>query len=146
MFTDLVLAILHHLLVFALAAVLAVEFALMRAGLSGRNLTILAHVDRMYGLTAVAVIVVGVGRVVYGLKGWEYYVGNHAFWAKMAAFSAVGLLSIRPTMRILAWSRAGEGYVVPDGEIAAARRFLRAELVVFALIPVLAAMMARDVG
>ena len=38
------------------------------------------------------VIVVGIGRVIYGLKSWEYYVYYWAFWAKMAAFAVVGLL------------------------------------------------------
>lgn len=147
MMTDLLLAILHHLLMFMLAAIITSEFVLMRSGLSGRNLKILAHIDRMYGIVAMAIIVVGVGRVVFGLKGWEYYVANHAFWAKMAAFAGVGLLSVKPTVRILQWSRAGgDSYVVPDAEIGAMRRFLAAELVLFALIPVFAAMMARGFG
>ncbi|WP_159586972.1 DUF2214 family protein [Chelativorans xinjiangense] len=146
MLTDLLLAILHHLLVFLLAGVLAGELVLVRTGLSGRNLKVLGHIDRMYGLTALAIIVVGVCRVVLGLKGWEYYVASGAFWAKMAAFAAVGILSVKPTIRILKWARAGEGYTVPDAEIAAARRFLRLEVAVFALIPIFAAMMARGVG
>lgn len=148
MLTDLLLAILHHLLMFLLAAVLASEFVLMRKGLSGRNLSILAHIDRMYGALALAIIVVGVCRVIFGLKGWEYYVGNHAFWGKMAAFALVGILSIRPTVRILQWNRAAsaDGYVVPDAEISAMRRFLVAELIAFAFIPIFAAMMARGVG
>ncbi|MCT7376211.1 DUF2214 family protein [Chelativorans salis] len=145
MLTDLLLAILHHLLVFQLAGVLAGEFVLMRNGLSGRNLKVLAHIDRMYGLLALAIIAIGVGRVIFGLKGWEYYVTNGAFWAKMAAFAGVGILSIRPTMRILKWSRANAGgdHTVPDVEIVAMRRFLKAEVAVFALIPIFAAMMAR---
>lgn len=146
--TDLVLAILHHLLVFTLAGILAGEFALMRKGLGGRELKILAHIDRMYGVLALAVIAVGLGRVFYGLKGWEYYAGNHAFWGKMLAFLIVALLSIRPTIRILAWSRAGKdgAYVVPDAEIGAARRFLVFQIVAFAFILIFAAMMARWTG
>lgn len=149
MAVDLVLAILHHLIVFTLAGVLAAEFVLVRRGLSGRELSILGHIDGAYGGLAAAIILVGAARVVFGLKGWEYYVTSHAFWAKMAAFAVVGLLSIAPTMRIIRWRReaAGAGgYVVPDAEIAAARRFIHAELIVFALIPVFAAMMARGVG
>ena len=55
------------------------------------------------------IIVVGIGRVFFGLKGWEYYIYYWAFWAKMAAFVAVGLLSIRPTMRFIAWRKAAAG-------------------------------------
>ena len=106
---DLLLAILHHFLVFSLAGLLAAELVLLRPGLSGPNLGLLGRIDGAYGGIAVAVIVVGICRVIYGLKGWEFYVSNHAFWAKMAAFVVVGLLSIRPTMRILAWRRSGAG-------------------------------------
>ncbi|WP_420960245.1 DUF2214 family protein [Brucella sp. IR073] len=145
MLTDLLLAILHHLLMFMLAAALVSEIMLMRSGLSGRDLKILAHVDRMYGMVAIAILAVGICRVIFGLKGWEYYVANHAFWGKMIAFALVGLLSIKPTMRILRWSRAASGgtYVVPDAELAAARPFLKAQIVLFALIPIFAAIMAR---
>lgn len=148
MAADLLLAILHHLLIFMLAGILASELVLTRKGLSGRELRLLGHIDRMYGIVALAIIVIGIGRVFYGLKGWEYYVTNGAFWAKMAAFAGVGILSIRPTMRILAWRRAAsaESYVVPDAEIAAARGLLKAEAAVFALIPIFAAMMARGIG
>lgn len=148
MLTDLLLAILHHLLMFLLAAAIVGEFVLMRKGLSDRDLKVLSHIDRMYGLVAMAIIAIGVCRVIFGLKGWEYYVANHAFWAKMAAFAAVGLISVKPTIRILKWRRASKdgGYAVPDSEIAAMRRFLAAEIAVFALIPIFAAMMARGVG
>ena len=105
MAADLILAILHHLLAFLLAGVLAAEFVLVRRGLGGRNLSVLGHVDGAYGALAGAIILVGAGRVIFGLKGWEYYVYNHAFWAKMAAFALVGILSIAPTRRILRWRK-----------------------------------------
>ena len=150
MFVDLILAIAHHLLIFILAAALAAEFVLVRPGLAGRDLRVLAHIDQAFGGTALAIIIVGVLRVFLGLKGWEFYIYNVSFWLKMTAFLAVGLLSIQPTMRILAWRRAAERttgfYVVPDNEIAATRRMIRREALVFLLIPLFAAMMARGVG
>lgn len=147
--TDLLLAIVHHLLVFSLAGVLFAEFMLLKPGLTGRNLSILGNLDRAYGGLALAIIVVGVGRVVFGLKGWEYYVYNHVFWSKMAAFLMVGLLSVPPTIRIIKWRRdagSSSGHVVPDAEIASMRRYLHSELAMFALVLVFAAMMARGFG
>jgi|SRR5690606_5446140 len=147
---DLILAILHHLLIFMLAGTLAGEFVLLRPGLAGRDLKLLAHLDSAYGGLAGAIILIGVGRVFFGLKGWEFYVYSWSFWAKMAAFVAVGLLSVSPTMRIARWRKEAGSvkgtYVVPDHEITAARTFLRLEVLVFALIPIFAAMMARGVG
>ena len=142
---DLVLAILHHFLVFSLVAMLSAELALMRPGLKTDALPRLGRLDAAYGGIAVGVIVVGVCRVIFGLKGWEYYVANHAFWGKMIAFVIVGLLSIRPTMRILAWRRSGMA-VVPDSEVLAVRSWIKGEFLFLALVLVFAAAMARGVG
>jgi putative membrane protein len=149
MYTDLLLAIAHHLLVFALAGVIAVESMLIQQELSARAIGMLARIDRSYGVIAMLIIIIGICRVLFGLKGWEFYVYNWAFWAKMAAFAGVGLLSIQPTMRFIAWNKAlsrDGAFRVPDAELATARRFMRAEVVVFLLIPIFAAIMARGIG
>lgn len=146
---DLVLAVIHHLLVFSLAGILAAELVLVRPGLTGGSLGLLGRLDGLYGLVALLVVAVGFGRVFYGLRGWEYYVYYWAFWAKMAAFAAVGLLSIQPTMRIMRWRKSAAGapaVAVPNAEIATVRGFLKAQAAVFLLIPLLAAVMARAIG
>lgn len=147
--TDLVLAITHHFAVFLLAAILAVEFVLARPGLAQGGLALLVNVDRAYGGLAVLVILIGIGRMFLGLKGWEYYVYYWAFWAKMAAFAAAGLLTIPPTMRILRWRRQAaetSAHAVPEAEIAGLRAYLKGQVVCFAFILVFAATMARGVG
>jgi putative membrane protein len=149
MATDLILAILHHFLIFAIAGIIFAETMIVRRGLTGETIPLLARIDGQYGLLAGAVILVGMGRVFFGLKGWEFYIYYWAFWAKMASFVAVGLLSIRPTLRFLRWRNAAAGdtaYAVPDAEIDAVRPYLGAEAVVFLLIPTFAAIMARGVG
>ena len=148
--TDLLLAIVHHLIVFGLAAVLAAELALMRSStMSPSTVKLLGRFDFFYGMLAMAILVVGFVRVWYGAKGPDFYMHNHAFWAKIAAFAVVGLISIKPTMRILAWQKslkANAAFVPTLPEIAKLRRWLLIELHVFALIPIFAAMMARGVG
>lgn len=143
---DLLLAILHHLLAFALVAALAAEAGLIRSELAGRAIGRLAGIDRTYGMIAMLVLFIGVGRVLFGLKGWEFYVHSWAFWAKMACFAGVALLSIVPTRRILAWNRQAAGdpsFAVDPAEVAAIRAWVRAEIVLFALVPIFAATMAR---
>jgi putative membrane protein len=149
MTTDFLLAVAHHLLIFALVAVLAAETVLVRPGLNGNAIVRLGGLDRAYGLLAGLILIVGFSRVFFGLKGWEYYIYYWVFWAKLAAFGAVGLLSIRPTMRIAEWNRkakAEKGHIVPDSEVWQVRRYLRAEGAVFILIPIFAAAMARGIG
>ena len=143
---DLILTCLHHLLVFLIAGLIAIEWALIRPGLNGQRVPLLARVDAAYGAAAMAVIGIGALRVYYGLKGWEFYVFNTMFWAKMAAFVTVGLISIVPTMRIARWRRAGHEWAVPHAEIDSVRSFLKVEIAVFALIPLFAAAMARGYG
>jgi putative membrane protein len=147
--TDLILAIVHHLLVFSLAGIIAAEFVLIRNTLDASTLRRLGRVDRHYGMLAMLVIIAGLARVLYGLKGWEFYVYNWVFWAKIAAFAVVGILSIRPTMRIIAWNRqiaANAGFKVPDDELSSVRKAILAQAIVFLLIPVFAAAMARGYG
>lgn len=147
--TDLVLAILHHLLVFSLAAILAAELAMIRPGLSGGGLKRLGLIDIHYGLIAGLILAVGFARVFYGMKGPEAYLGNWVFWAKIAAFLVVGLLSAPPTVRILQWRRRAKAepdFALSAADVAGVRRFLVAEVAVFALIPVFAAAMARGYG
>lgn len=149
MTTDLILAILHHLLIFSIAGIIAVELAMIRHGLKAEALGMLGRIDGAYGLLALLVVIVGAARVFYGLRGWEYYIFYWAFWAKMAAFVVVGLLSIPPTMRIIRWRRAAAGvnaFIVPEDDIGSARIYLKAEALVFLLIPTFAAIMARGVG
>jgi hypothetical protein len=88
---DLALAIVHHLIVFGIAAVLAAELALMRpAAMSPPTVKLLGRCDAAYGLLALAILAAGFIRVWYAAQGPDYYLHNHAFWAKTAAFAIVG--------------------------------------------------------
>lgn len=143
---DLVLASAHHLAVFTLVGLFAAEFAMLRPGLAGARIGQLARLDAAYGGVATLVIVVGVLRVIFGAMGWEYYVTNYAFWAKMAAFLVMGLLTVPPTLAIRRWAKAGQDHAVPADEIAASRRFIHLQAGVLVLIPIFAAAMARGYG
>ena len=70
---DLVLAILHHFLVFSLVGDAVGGTGADAAGTEGRGASSpRVGSTRAYGGIAVAVIVVGICRVIFGLKGWEY--------------------------------------------------------------------------
>jgi len=147
--TDLVLAIGHHLLMFALPVVLVMQMMLIRPDMTSAALARVGRLDIAYGTTAGLILLVGVLRVVFGLKGWEYYVTNLFFWAKIAAFLAVAILSISPTMRIIAWRRAARDsteFRPATADVMAVRRTLHREAAAFVLIPVFAALMARGYG
>ncbi|MCC6983305.1 MAG: DUF2214 family protein [Bauldia sp.] len=146
MTVDLILAILHHLLVFSMMAVIAIEMTMVRPDMRGREIGRLARIDTVYGLSAALIIVVGVLRVFFGIKGAGYYLVSPSFWAKMATLVVVGLLSIPPTMRIARWRRAAAAdpiFTPPLDDVQGVRRFVHIEAGLFLLIPVFAAAMAR---
>jgi putative membrane protein len=146
MLSDLILAILHHLAVVILIALIAVELGLLKPGLSVRDLRMLGIVDAGYGATAGLIIVIGICRVIWGIKGADFYLSNPWFWAKMASFALIGLLSVPPTIAILKWRRAVRtdvSFLPPDMEVARLRRFVKTEVALLALVVAFAAAMAR---
>lgn len=143
---DLVLAIAHHLLMFGLLAILVMELMLARPGIGRAGIDRLGSLDLSYGAVAGLILAIGFARVFFGLKGPDYYLGNLFFWLKIGCFLLVGVLSVPPTRRIIAWrarARREPGFLPPDAEIAAIRRYMHAEALFFVLIPVFAAAMAR---
>ena len=145
---EFLLAALHHILVFAMVASLAAELVLIRSTLDRPTLRRLAIFDGVLGGVAGSLLLVGILRLLYGLKGWEFYASSHAFWTKMALFAALGLLSIIPTMRFIRWRKAADtpNFTVPAAELSGVRRILHIEALLLFLIPVVAAAMARGMG
>ena len=141
---DLVLAIVHHVLVFSLFGVLFAELVLVRKGVDLPTIARVARIDLMYGVLAGLIIVVGFARAVFAAKGWAYYSHNLFFHLKVGTFVVIGLLSIPPT---IAYIRArGAGAAPSDAQVAGLRRWLWAEMALFALLPAFAAAMARGYG
>jgi putative membrane protein len=149
MLIDAILAYAHFVFAFLVAGALIAQSYILRLPVSATGLQTLARIDRVYGLAAVLVIVAGVSRVYFGLKPEEFYFSNHAFWAKMAAFALVGLISIQPTMKFLKWNkaaRADAGFAPTEAEIKSVRRFVMIEMHVFALVPLFAVLITRPFG
>ena len=141
---DVSLAIAHHLLIFTLFGVIVCEFLIVRAGMDRAGIERVAKIDIWYGILAGLILVVGFGRATAAAKGWLYYEHNIFFWAKIGAFLMIGLLSIVPTIEFIKWRRAGG---IPSAkQITAVRRYVHAELGLFILLPIFAALMSRGYG
>jgi putative membrane protein len=141
---DLILAILHHFFVFALFGVLFAEFIVVRRGMDAATVARVVPIDAWYGVLAALILIVGFSRVAFAAKGWTYYAHDAYFWAKIATFVVIGLLSVPPTLAYLRWRRAGTPPA--DEAVARTRRYLWAQLILFPLLPAFAAAMARGYG
>lgn len=140
---DLILAVLHHILVFGLLGLLLTERALLAA--DRIDIRRLARLDARAGMASAAVLAIGIGRVLGG-KGWAFYDGNPFFWAKLATFFLIGAISVRPTLLFLRWARAERadgGFQPLATEVATARRFLGIMAMLFIPLLGFAAAMAR---
>jgi len=144
MMTDLLLAIMHHIAIFALFATLVAEIALVKVGIDFETARRVQKIDRLYGLLAACILIVGIARVTFAAKGWYYYEHNAFFWCKMTTFLAIGLLSVPPTIRYLGWSRSGDQ--ISNGEVHAVRNYLWLQLGLFVPLLGFAAAMARGYG
>ncbi|QDH70282.1 DUF2214 family protein [Marilutibacter alkalisoli] len=149
MLTDLLLAAAHHLLVFGLVAMLVTEAALLRGTVDRATAGRLARLDGGYGACAVLLLGFGVLRLVYGVKGYDFYLHNPWFHAKIGLYVLIGLLSALPTLNFMRWRRAlrdDPAFTPPAADVARARKIVRIELAAIGLIFILAAAVARFGG
>jgi len=147
--SDLLLSSFHFLLVFTLVAVLAAQYILIRPGMTTSGLRLAAHLDRMYGISAVLLLGVGFARVFWGTKGSLFYLSNPLFWTKIGLFMTVAILSIPPTLRLIQWSKQAHSqteFLPSEEQVRRLQWWLRAEMIVVVPIPFFAAAMARGMG
>jgi len=143
------IAYLHYMAMVSIAVILVLEHGLCVPGLAAGRIRLLARIDRLYLLAAVLALGSGAARVVWFGKGAAFYLHNPVFYIKLALFAAVGLMSIPPTLQFLRWLRGLDSHatnVAEDYQVLRVRRYVAAELALFVLIPLMAALMARGIG
>ena len=146
---DAALSYLHFIFALILVAALVAEAFVLRLPVDGRVARLLLRIDLFYGISAVGVIAAGVARVFWGAKGAEFYGAQPFFWAKMATFALIGLISIAPTRKFIGWVRqAGKDpvFAVAEDDVKGVRRLVMIEVHLLVLVPLFAALMARGIG
>jgi len=146
---DAAFSYLHFVFAFIVVAALAAELFVLRLPVDGKVARLLLRIDLFYGVSAVGVIFAGIARVIWGAKGYQYYLDQPFFWAKMATFVLIGLISIAPTKAFMGWlkrANADANAVFPEADAKKVRRLVMIELHIFALLLLFAALMARGIG
>jgi putative membrane protein len=140
------LAFLHHLMAFTLVAAVAVEFVLIRQPLTLGTARRIVATDAVLGVSATALLIVGLLRVLYFEKGATYYFHSHAFLTKFGLFILLALLSAIPTVEFMSWRVALKAGQMPQPAPKKLRMItgvLHAELTGIVIILLCAAIMAR---
>ncbi len=142
-------AFLHHVAAFTLVGAIAVEFVLIRDPITAARARQLLFTDLLVGISAVAVLVIGLFRVFWFEKGVSYYLHSIPFIAKFLLFVTVAAISLVPTVEFLSWRGAvnkGQAPVVSEQKLRSIRLVLHLELAGIAVLLLCAALMAKGVG
>jgi putative membrane protein len=142
---NILIPYLHYIGIMALMGSLITEHVMLKPGISKKQLKSLATVDLLYGISLVVVLVTGLLRwFVIDVKGVDFFSKNPLFHIKLTLFVIVVILSVFPTMKFLKWRK--ESATIPsDKELKKQLMFIRIELLLMAIIPLLAVMVANGV-
>jgi putative membrane protein len=139
-----------HLLAILTAVVfISSETALCRSEwMNARVVERLVTVDRIYLGGVAAVLISGLARIAWGMKGADWYWGNGLLHLKLALFIVVAVLAIKPTLMFGRWRRQlRETGALPDeAQIRQARRLGMVAAHLIAVIPLAAVFLARGYG
>lgn len=148
MLLESLLAYAHFLAILTLVVFVSSQAAVCRAEwLNAAVVRRLVTLDRIYQAAAVAVLLTGLARAVWGAKGVDWYWAQPLLHIKVTLFVVMGLMSIKPTKAFLLWQRQldGEGTLPAEADIRATRRWIMIQAHIVVVIPLVAAMLARGV-
>lgn len=138
---------LHLLAVLVFAGLLAAACGLCNEHLQPGHVRMLARIDAACIATAVVVLLSGLLLLV-GYDRHVWFILTHPiFWTKFAMFVGIGAVAVYPSLQFHRWNRAiakGEDRILTTRDIRCTRRVIFVELVLLALMPLLAAWLARS--
>jgi putative membrane protein len=149
MILESVLAFLHLSAIFALIVFATSEAALCRTEwINARVIERLVRVDRIYWIALLAVVLTGLARIAWGIKGGSWYWSNWLLHVKLTATVVVLALALRPTLRFRRWRAAlrSDGSLPAEAEVTQVRRMVMVSTHIVPLIPLAAVFLARGFG
>ena len=148
MLTESLLAYAHFVAILTLVVFLTSETALCRPEWMNADVVRrLTRLDMLYMFAAIAVLLTGLARTAWGMKGVGWYWHQPLLHLKLTLFVVVGLLSIKPTLHFRQWRKQLEatGVLPSADDVRGVRRWLMIQAHLVVLIPLAATMLARGV-
>lgn len=145
MSSEILLRYLHFISIFAIVGSLVSEHLLLKKEMTRSEIGRVARIDAVYGIAALTLLVAGLTLWLSDIgKPAAFYSKNWIFHTKITCFLLVGLLSIHPTVFFIRNRKgnANELVTIPKSIIM----MLRMELLLLAVIPLLAGLMAKGIG
>jgi|SRR5687768_570434 len=142
MTSDLLIRYFHFLAMFAMFSLLTVQHMLLKGQVEGKLMKKISVLDAAYGVSALVVLLAGLGMWFWVGKPAGFYSQNWVFHTKLTLFVLVAIISFIPTRFILKNRRATGTVIVPKSIVMC----IRMELLLLCIIPLLAVLMANGVG
>lgn len=143
---EAILASLHLVAILTAVVFLSSEAALCRSEwMNAAVVRRLARLDMIYGLAALALLLTGIARMVWGVKGLTWYVSQPLFHLKMLLFFGAALLSLRPTFTIRRWLKtlSQQGTLPPAEAVRTTRQWIMVQAHIIPVVAVVAVFWAR---
>ncbi len=145
MTVEILLRYMHFISIFTIVGTLTAEHLLLKKEMSRNEIAKLAKIDAVYGIAALTLIIAGLTLWLgsYG-KPAIYYTRNWVLHTKLTLFLLTGIMSINPTIFFIKQRKGDPSEIisVPSNVLM----MLRLELLLLAIIPLLAGLMSRGVG
>lgn len=144
MTTDILVRYLHFVSLILLMAAVFCQHLLLKKSMTRAEIGRVQRLDIVYLITAIVVLLTGFAQWLWVGKPAEFYSKNPVFHTKITLFLVVGILSIVPSIFLSKNKKGdpGETVEVPKKIVM----FIRLELLLLFLMPLLASLIARGVG
>lgn len=136
----------HFLGIFAIVGSLTVEHLLLKPQMTRAEIKRLSIIDGIYGVGAIIAVAAGLTLWFGGVgKPAELYTKNFVFHTKVTLVVIMAILSLFPTIYFIK-NRKGTS---PEELVDIPKRikmFVRIQLLILFIVPLLATLMARGIG
>lgn len=143
---EAVLASAHLLAILTLVVFLTSQAALCRVEwMNAAVVQRLARLDMIYGMAAIVLLLSGIARLLWGVKGMGAYTASPLFHLKMTLFVIAFLLSLKPTLIFRRWKKTldASGQLPAPEEVRQTRKWVMWQGHVVPVIAVVAIFWAR---
>jgi putative membrane protein len=148
MLLESLLAYAHILAILSVVVFSTSEAALCRVEwLNAAVVRRLVRIDLIYLLAALTVLLTGLARTWWGMKGGDWYWQQPLLHLKLTLFVVIGVMSIFPTLAFRRWVRHLDAYdTLPDAvEVRRVRRLVMIQAHLMVLIPLAGTLLARGI-
>lgn len=135
----------HFISIFVIFAALIAQVVMLQEKMPKKSVGIIQIVNLFLGISVVIILITGILLLFYSGKPIRIYMINPIFHLKITLFFIIALLSIFHTIMILKLRKIKDDIILISKHKTISI-FLKLELSIFLIIPLLAVLMTNGIG